>query len=193
MIEALLKSLLAETSRRRRGWAEAALAELPHIGGFWARAGWTLDAVSLIAGDTLERTLMPWINKEGEQPPYGFAARLGFLAMLPAVFVLALSALDKHWAATIFAPLAGHLSERTAALTAAIAIPILVLSGLIVALWSNIGVVLKGEHLGGLVYSIGLRLKPWNIAVIVLAAALAKLLIGQALAALFVFAPHWPA
>ena len=146
----LIDRLLAEASNERADWARAALAELTAIEGGRERAGWLLGIFGMLAGDALGRVLWPWARAEGEPVPFAAAAGLGGMLLLPAGgFVLAAR----------LAP---------AALPQALG---LLLLGL--AAWSNVGVLFKGQHLGGLLYAVGLRVKVLNLAVLAAAAALA--------------------
>lgn len=176
----LLNSLLAQASERRRGWAQAALAELPAVEGAGRRLLWALGIAGLLLGDLLERSLLPW-TRGHERPPYGFAAVFGFLALAPAGFVVLASLAPPSWQPLLFAPFRPILASPAATAFVAALVPLVVLGGLIAAAWVNFGVVFASRHLGGLTYELGVRLKPWNIAVVALSVAVPLLLLRRLL------------
>lgn len=155
----MLGSWLPSLSARRRDWVEAALAELPEVPDRRV-LGWTLGIGAIALGDMFEQAFLPWRRGKDARPPAGFAALTGLLLLaLPAYLI----------AAILIWP--GVSYGRGAVVASVLAIGL--------SLWVNLAAVAKAESLGGLIYAVGIRRLPLNLAAILLAAILA-FLVSQA-------------
>lgn len=134
-------------------WAAAALAELPAIERPADALAWTLGTGGMIVRDLLVQTFLPWRRDPNRRPPSGFAAMIGLILLAgPA------------WMAANGGPFP---------------IPAMAAAGVgvMLALWANAGVIFRVQHLEGLLYTLGMRLAPLNLAVSALAIAIGGALI----------------
>lgn len=154
-LERTLGDWLPSLSARRRDWVTAALAELPEVPERRA-LGWALGIAAIAVGDLAEQAFLPWRREKGAHPPARFAAVLGLsFLIVPISFVAAL----------LFWP---NFGEGPV-------IRVLSLVGIALCLWLNLAAVLKAEPLGGLLYAVGVRVLPLNLAALLLAGLLAFL------------------
>jgi hypothetical protein len=153
--ERSLGGWLPSLSARRRDWVKAALAELPDVPD-GRLLGWTFGIGAIAVGDLAEQAFLPWRRARDARPPARFAAWLGlFCLAAPCYFITML----------LVAPGFDHGAiDRIASV-----------AGLALCLWLNLAVLLKADALGGLLYAVGLRVLPLNLAVVALSALLATL------------------
>ena len=155
-VAGMIGGWLPSLSARRRDWVEAALAELPELPDR-AVLGWTMGAFGIALADLAEQAFLPWRRDKDARPPARLAAWLGLACLLAPVYFIAI---------LLVAPGLDHgPPERIASVI-----------GLALCLWLNLAAVLKADSLGGLLYAVGLRLLPLNLAAILLGAVLGTLL-----------------
>ena len=146
---------LPSLSVKRRDWVRAALAELPEVPDRHV-LGWTFGVGALALGDLAEQAFLPWRREKDARPPARFAAWLGLVCLIAPLYFIAV---------LLVAPGLDHgVPERLASVI-----------GIALCLWLNLAALLKAEALGGLLYAVGLRLLPLNIAAVLLSALLAAM------------------
>lgn len=152
-IERMLAGWLPSLSGKRRDWVRAALAELPEVPNRLV-FGWTMGAAAMAVGDLAEQAFLPWRREPGARPPAGFAALLGLLFLAAPINCIAAAIIWPGWAF-------GGIGTIASAL------------GVGLCLWLNLAAVVKADPLGGLLYAVGIRVLPRNLALILLAVLLA--------------------
>jgi uncharacterized membrane protein YhdT len=150
-----LSGWLPSLSAKRREWVRAALAELPEVPDRRV-LGWTFGIGAIALGDIAEQAFLPWRRDKEGRVPARFAAWLGLACLAAPLYFVAI---------LIVAPGLDHgPPERIASV-----------AGIALCLWLNLAALLKADSLGGLLYAVGLRLLPLNLAAVALAGLLVVL------------------
>jgi len=150
-----LEAWLPSLSAKRRDWVRAALAELPEVPDGRV-LGWTFGIGAIALADLAEQAFLPWRREKDAHPPARFAAWLGLACLIAPVYFIAI---------LLVAPGFDHGPiDRIASVI-----------GIALCLWLNLAALLKADALGGLLYAVGLRVLPFNLAAVLLAGLLATL------------------
>lgn len=175
----LLTALAFAAGKQRGDWVRAALAESAAEPDGRARLSWLLGIFGMALGDLISRILMPWRASPGEAPPAGFAAFLSAgVLILPFWFIEAVS-MNQSGAPLLYAPIAFMLADPGRARLFHALAPPLVIGSLALAAWVNLGVVLRGRHLGGLMFEVSLAWRLLNLGIIGVVACLSGLLFNH--------------
>ncbi|MEA3031293.1 MAG: hypothetical protein QOG13_2618 [Sphingomonadales bacterium] len=151
----MLGGWLPSLSARRRDWVQAALAELPDVPDGLV-LGWSMGAAAMAVGDMFEQAFLPWRREQGSRPPAGFAALVGLLMLLAPINYVAAAVIWPGWTFGTIGTIAS-------------------IAGIGLSLWLNLAAIVKADALGGLLYAVGIRVLPRNLALILFATILAFL------------------
>jgi hypothetical protein len=146
---------LPSLSAKRRDWVQAALAELPDVPNGLV-LGWSIGAAAIAVVDLAEQAFLPWRREQGSRPPAGFAALIGLILLAAPINYVAAAIIWPGWTFGTIGTIASA-------------------AGIALCLWLNLAAIVRADPLGGLLYAVGIRVLPRNLALILIAALLAFL------------------
>ncbi|MBV9609474.1 MAG: hypothetical protein JO187_07940 [Acidobacteria bacterium] len=176
-----LRLALRFVPRRHRIWIAAMAAEIDTIDVRSARISWAFGGLSMALRIGLADLLTGRWRRQGEEPPYGFAATVGMLLIAPPLYFVAASISNQLGFPLMFAPLATIMSRSDAARVFNVLSPVLFLGGIILALALNVAVLTRLEssvESNRSIRRLSVQLNIWNLAVVITAAGLMTILIG---------------
>jgi hypothetical protein len=172
----------------QREWGRAVISELNGISGFWPSLEWIAGGMMAISKAALHNVLHniltgAWRRQPGHEPPYGTAAGIGFILLLPPFYFVAASLLNQWGITWFFAPIEHWLSRPGQAAAFNAISPVVLLGTLLCSVLLNLATLVsvgREEEAGGTVRVVKLRVRSWNLAAIGLGLLLTGLLLGYA-------------
>ena len=122
---------------RNDTWLRAAIGEYEYAARGGDGCSWAMGVLTMSIQATAVRAFLPWKRPPGEAPDYLAAAVLGLLVASPAIYLLTALISDSMGAPALLAPLRPWLDTSAFRIVS----PIVVLGGLALGVWVNLGAI----------------------------------------------------